>query len=241
HERAPRRGGCRGFRRGSRQHGEDRGAPPGRRADPGHHRDGVPRRRAAGRHDTRADRGRCVPAGRQHAGPAGADPVRHEQRHLPARQRALDAPPRDRPGRAQDQEAPRAVAAGGRVPRSNSRPVSRRELLAAAAPLGLIGRGCATVTPEPAPAVPGSSGSYGLDFPGDGRRRRMLYWRNPFPIYDATYVFKVYPRKKTSGAHRYYTTFFWGNDGEFAWDRGNANTYYGAHPYPTPAPAGPRH
>jgi hypothetical protein len=45
--------------------------------------------------------------------------------------------------------------------------------------------------------------------------------------------------KKASGVHRYYTTFFWGNDGNFAWDRGNANTYYGAHPYPTPAPAGP--
>ena len=122
---------------------------------------------------------------------------------------------------------------------SNGRSLSRRELLAATAALALVARGCATVTPDAAPAAQGSSGSYGLDFPGDGRRRRMLYWRNPFPIYDATYIFTVYPRKKTSGVHRYYTTFFWGNDGNFAWDRGNANTYYGAHPYPTPAPAGP--
>jgi hypothetical protein len=66
----------------------------------------------------------------------------------------------------------------------------------------------------------------------------MLYWHNPFPIYDATYIFKVYPRKKT-GVYNYYTTFFWGNDGTFIWDSSNGNTYYGAHPYPTPAPTGP--
>jgi hypothetical protein len=81
--------------------------------------------------------------------------------------------------------------------------------------------------------------SYGLEWPGDGAVRRMLYWHNPFPIYDATYIFKVYPRKKTSGPYRYYTTFFWGNDGSFIWDGGNANTYYGAHPYPMPPPTGP--
>ncbi|HYR89654.1 MAG TPA: fibronectin type III domain-containing protein [Terriglobia bacterium] len=84
-----------------------------------------------------------------------------------------------------------------------------------------------------------SSSSYGLEWPGDGAVRRMLYWHNPFPIYDATYIFKVYPRKKTTGPYRYYTTFFWGNDGNFVWNGGNANTYYGAHPYPRPAPAGP--
>jgi hypothetical protein len=32
---------------------------------------------------------------------------------------------------------------------------------------------------------------YGLNFPGDGTQRRMLYWHNPFPIYDATYIFKL--------------------------------------------------
>ena len=69
----------------------------------------------------------------------------------------------------------------------------------------------------------------------------MLYWHNPFPIYDATYVFRVYPRKKNipTNPNGYYTTFFWGNDGTFTWDSGNANTYYGAHPYPIPAPNGP--
>jgi hypothetical protein len=78
---------------------------------------------------------------------------------------------------------------------------------------------------------------YGLEWPGDGAQRRMLYWHNPFPIYDATYVFRVYPRKKT-GQYNYYTTFFWGNDGSFTWQNNNANTYYGAHPYPIPAPSG---
>lgn len=75
----------------------------------------------------------------------------------------------------------------------------------------------------------------------------MLYWHNPFPIYDATYVFKVYPRKKTVPAspNGYYTTFFWGNDGDAVWYNYNgqggliANTYYGAHPYPVPASDGP--
>jgi hypothetical protein len=86
-----------------------------------------------------------------------------------------------------------------------------------------------------------ASPSFGLEWPGDGSVRRMLFWHNPFPIYDATYVFKVFPRKKTVPTNSptgYYTTFFWGNDGAFAWDGGAANTYYGAHPYPIPAPNG---
>ena len=81
--------------------------------------------------------------------------------------------------------------------------------------------------------------TYGLEWSGDGDVRSMLYWHDPFPIYDATYIFVVYPRKKTRGDIKYYTTFFWGNDGDFVWDGGNANTYYGAHPYPIPAPGGP--
>jgi hypothetical protein len=84
--------------------------------------------------------------------------------------------------------------------------------------------------------------SFGLEFPGNGAVRRMLFWNNPFPIYDATYVFRVFPRKKTVPSNSptgYYTTFFWGNNGTFIWDNGNGNTYYGAHPYPIPAPNGP--
>ncbi len=86
-----------------------------------------------------------------------------------------------------------------------------------------------------------ASPSFGLEWPGDGAVRRMLFWHNPFPIYDATYVFKVFPRKKvvpTNSPTGYYTTFFWGNDGAFVWDGCSANTYYGAHPYPIPAPNG---
>jgi hypothetical protein len=85
------------------------------------------------------------------------------------------------------------------------------------------------------------SQSFGLEWPGNGSVRRMLYWSNPFPIYPATYIFKVFPRKKNVPSNSptgYYTTFFWGNNGEFAWQGGNANTYYGMHPYPIPAPNG---
>jgi len=93
----------------------------------------------------------------------------------------------------------------------------------------------AVVTVNPASTI------YGLEWSGDGTIRRMLYWSNPFPIYDATYVFRVYPRKKPVPPfpNGYYTTFFWGNNGTFTWQNGNANTYYGAHPYPIPAPNGP--
>jgi hypothetical protein len=83
--------------------------------------------------------------------------------------------------------------------------------------------------------------SYGLEWGGLGAFRRMLYWLNPFPIYDATYIFKVYPREKPvpPNPNGYYTTFFWGNNGLFTWDTGDvANTYYGAHPYPVTAPDG---
>src|SRR5215831_9838696 len=85
-----------------------------------------------------------------------------------------------------------------------------------------------------------ASPSFGLEWPGDGAVRRMLFWHSPFPIYDATYIFKVYPRRKDASFNSgYYTTFFWGNDGTFIWDGGSANTYYGAHPYPVPPPSGP--
>ena len=87
---------------------------------------------------------------------------------------------------------------------------------------------------------------YGLEWDGQGTQRRMLYWSNPFPIYDATYVFKVYPRKKPEGSvypNGYYTTFFWGNNGNFRWSDYDylwgVNTYYGAHPYPWYPPNGP--
>jgi hypothetical protein len=91
-------------------------------------------------------------------------------------------------------------------------------------------------------ATQAASPSFGLEWPGDGAVRRMLFWHNPFPIYDATDIFKVFPRKKivpTNSPTGCYTTSFWGNAGAFVWDGGNANSYYGAHPYPIPAPSGP--
>ena len=123
--------------------------------------------------------------------------------------------------------------------RSFSFPLQVRSLICLFAALILSGSHFADVSAAARPAT--STTSYGLEWPGDGAVRRMLYWHNPFPIYDATYIFKVYPRKKTTGTNpRYYTTFFWGNDGSFTWDTGNtANSYYGAHPYPVPAPMGP--
>ncbi len=82
----------------------------------------------------------------------------------------------------------------------------------------------------------------GLDFPGVEAAGGTIRFRfaNPLKIYPATYIWQV---KLRSQPH-YYTTFFWGNDGEFQWDtvgylnwkRPTSNTYYGAHPYPFPSP-----
>jgi hypothetical protein len=91
--------------------------------------------------------------------------------------------------------------------------------------------------------VPAEQGrDSGLDFPGvdaAGGTVRFRFTR-PLGIYPATYVWRV---KLRSQPH-YYTAFFWGNDGPFQWDwegflwwkRPTSNTYYGAHPYPYPAP-----
>jgi len=101
-----------------------------------------------------------------------------------------------------------------------------------------------TPAPTPNPAPPGTV--FGLQWPGNGDQRRMLYWDNPFPIYDATYVFRVLPFLKDTEANpRYWTTFFWGNTSnndsagdQFSWNNGNPDSYYGAHPYPSPPPMG---
>jgi hypothetical protein len=82
----------------------------------------------------------------------------------------------------------------------------------------------------------------GLDFPGSAATEGTVRFRftRPLSIYPATYIWKVYPRSQP----HYYTAFFWGNDGEFGWDTAGylwwkhpiSNSYYGAHPYPYPAP-----
>jgi hypothetical protein len=75
----------------------------------------------------------------------------------------------------------------------------------------------------------------GLDFPGSEATTETIRFRftKPLDIYPATYIWRVNLRSQAG----YYTAFFWGNDGEFRWDDGHvSNTYYGAHPYPFPAP-----
>ncbi len=82
----------------------------------------------------------------------------------------------------------------------------------------------------------------GLDFPGVVAAGGTIRFRftDPLDIYPATYIWRV---KLRSQPH-YYTAFFWGNDGEFQWDstgylkwkKPTSNTYYGAHPYPSPSP-----
>jgi hypothetical protein len=66
----------------------------------------------------------------------------------------------------------------------------------------------------------------------------------PLAIYPATYIWRAYPIRQAG----YYTAFFWGNDDgrgdlrTFLWTDGNdADTYYGAHPYPNPPPSGTSH
>lgn len=111
-----------------------------------------------------------------------------------------------------------------------------------AAPL-VVGQGCRlniniTAAQPPAPI-------YGLEWDGTGPLVRRLQWMSPFPIYGSvdgvTYIWKVFIRSKPVPPfpNGYYTTFFWGNVGTFFWNGGNAGTYYGAHPYPTPPPNGP--
>lgn len=81
----------------------------------------------------------------------------------------------------------------------------------------------------------------GLDWDGSGASRRMLYWHSPPAGWPMTLLFKVYQRNQVTGVgdgSRYYTTFFWGNDGAFVWGSGYEYSYYGCHPYPTTAPTG---
>jgi hypothetical protein len=107
---------------------------------------------------------------------------------------------------------------------------------------GAPGAQAPSPSPTPTPTPPPPPGSTGLEWSGNESTafERRIVFTSPFPIYPATYVFSVFPRKKDTGPNpRYYTTFFWGNNGNFVWDGGNANTYYGMHPYPIPAPNGP--
>jgi hypothetical protein len=83
------------------------------------------------------------------------------------------------------------------------------------------------------------AGSSGLDFQGSAATAGTVRFRftNPLPIYPATYIWRVRPRQQNG----YYTAFFWGNDGAFLWGPTAPDSYYGAHPYPNPAPDGAAH
>lgn len=106
---------------------------------------------------------------------------------------------------------------------------------------GLAGTGCARPTPSRM-LLP----ERGLLFPGSqGTRFTMrMRFRKPLPPYPATYIWRALPQQQSG----YYTAFFWANDDDrnnmqtFVWaPNGTADTYYGAHPYPQPAPDGDRH
>lgn len=120
-------------------------------------------------------------------------------------------------------------------------PMQRRRFLATAASWGAVGApGCSrTDRPLPLPDV-------GLDFPGSAAVKKTMRFRffDPLAIYPATYIWRAFPRQQSG----YYTAFFWGNDDgrgdlrTFLWTKDkDADSYYGAHPYPQPAPGGTNH
>jgi hypothetical protein len=120
-------------------------------------------------------------------------------------------------------------------------PTSRRRLLAAATSVSAVAvLGCGkTIQPLLLPST-------GLDFPGSSAVRTTMRFRfpNPLAIYPATYLWRAFPRRQSG----YYTAFFWGNDDgqgdlrTFLWTKDkSADSYYGAHPYPQPAPRGTNH
>jgi hypothetical protein len=71
----------------------------------------------------------------------------------------------------------------------------------------------------------------GLNFPSNGDTTKDVRFRfkgaNLLPMYPATYIWRVNLRQQSG----YYTTFFWGPDGDFT-----GNNFYGAHPYPDGEP-----
>lgn len=87
--------------------------------------------------------------------------------------------------------------------------------------------------------VDGTTQLRGLDFKGSASTTGTVRFRftNPLANYPATYIWRVKPRQQSG----YYTAFFWGNDGTFYWGPSSPDSYYGAHPYPQPAPNGSSH
>ena len=95
-------------------------------------------------------------------------------------------------------------------------------------------------------SVSGGVAQAGLDFPGSAAVATTMRFRffNPLAIFPATYIWRAYPRRQAG----YYTAFFWGNDdgkediSTFLWaGRHEADSYYGAHPYPDGGSAATTH
>lgn len=98
--------------------------------------------------------------------------------------------------------------------------------------------------------VQSATGQTGLNFPSNGAAptnvpvafQFLNPQQNGLPIWGpsnqgVTYIWRCNYRQQSS----YYTAFFWGNYGNYIWDGGGANTYYGAHPYPINPPNGNTH
>jgi len=95
-------------------------------------------------------------------------------------------------------------------------------------------------------SITGATASFGLNFPGSAAVSTTMRFRflNPLAIYPATYIWRAYPRQQAG----YYTAFFWGNDdgqedlSTFLWvGPSEADSYYGAHPYPDGGSAAQTH
>jgi len=77
--------------------------------------------------------------------------------------------------------------------------------------------------------IGGNQPETGLEWDGneETNTQRVLRWLSPPAIYDATYIFRIYPKGPKTGSNpHYWTTFFWCGYGDFG------APYYGAHPYP---------
>jgi len=103
-----------------------------------------------------------------------------------------------------------------------------------------------SVTASAVVLVSGGVAQSGLNFPGSAAVATTMRFRflNPLAIFPATYIWRAYPRRQAG----YYTAFFWGNDdgkediSTFLWaGRHEADSYYGAHPYPDGGSAATTH
>lgn len=108
-----------------------------------------------------------------------------------------------------------------------------------------------TASSEPGDTLDGDGEIAGLDFPSNGDDPADAFVAaqivdpqlDGLPIWGpdgagTTWIWKIVPRHQTG----YYVTFWWSDgSGGFLWDGGQANSYYGAHPYPDGGAGGETH